>query len=651
MADIFLSYARADQDEVERIAAALEEAGYSLWWDREIRGGKQFSKDIEQAIDAAKAVIVVWSKHSVESEWVRDEAAFARDADKMVPVQLDATLPPLGYRQRQAIDLSHGMGEQAMAHLARALDPMIGGETHHMHAAPGMGRTKKMALMAIPLVALAGAGGWWLLEGGLAGDAEKVVAEEPHNAHVAVLPFEALSSGEEDRFFAEGLSEEIINRLSPLPELVVISRTSSFFFKGKDVPLKDIAQRLGATHLVEGTVRRGGDLLRVTARLVKASDLSEVWSKSYDVAPGDMLAVQSDIATSAAEALDVLLDENKRKRMAEEGTDDPEVYTMLAKANDLYLNTHAKGIDMNDLAAANLLYDKAFETDPSLWIARWRSSDRAMHDVQNSVVAPTPVDDAKVRAMLAEYDRRMADAIRAAPTWALPILRQSRMIASDDWTGAVELTRLRLTKAPACPSEGWPEFLAWRSGLGDEVVDFYGRVAKCDPLESDFFYAQVLLLNGQFEESIKVSDRAIANEEWRAAGTFLKAVALIGLGRTQEAEALAPDALFNRTVRLLIASYRGDREAARALAPGPDANLGDRLNYAALTGDREAANRIAAQIDARPGGPTWIEGYGTMCFCGEKFDLDATPNYKRLLEQAGAMQPLPKPFPLKLKPW
>ena len=106
MADIFLSYARADQPRIEKLAAALEEAGYSVWWDRHIKGGAEFSKDIEEAIAASKAVIVVWSQHSAESEWVREEASYARDHHKLVPVRIDDTPPPFGYRQRQAIDLS-----------------------------------------------------------------------------------------------------------------------------------------------------------------------------------------------------------------------------------------------------------------------------------------------------------------------------------------------------------------------------------------------------------------------------------------------------------------------------------------------------------------------------------------------------------------
>ena len=110
MADIFLSYARADQPKIERLAEALEAAGHTLWWDRHIEGGQHFAKDIEREITAAKAVIVAWSGDSIESNWVLDEASYARDEKKLVPLSLDGTQPPFGYRQIQSLDFTHLVG-------------------------------------------------------------------------------------------------------------------------------------------------------------------------------------------------------------------------------------------------------------------------------------------------------------------------------------------------------------------------------------------------------------------------------------------------------------------------------------------------------------------------------------------------------------
>lgn len=107
MAKVFLSYDREDAPRAQAIATALDEAGHDVWWDRHIRGGSQFSKEIEQALNEAKAVVVLWSAHSVDSAWVRDEAAAGRDTGRLVPARIDKTQPPLGFRQFQSIDLSH----------------------------------------------------------------------------------------------------------------------------------------------------------------------------------------------------------------------------------------------------------------------------------------------------------------------------------------------------------------------------------------------------------------------------------------------------------------------------------------------------------------------------------------------------------------
>jgi len=105
MASLFLSYARDDADTARAIAAALEKAGHSVWWDKHIGGGAQFAKEIEQALDKADVVLVLWTTHSIESPWVRDEAGAGRDRGRLVPLSLGGTLPPLGFRQFHSIDL------------------------------------------------------------------------------------------------------------------------------------------------------------------------------------------------------------------------------------------------------------------------------------------------------------------------------------------------------------------------------------------------------------------------------------------------------------------------------------------------------------------------------------------------------------------
>jgi Flp pilus assembly protein TadD len=110
MAGVFLSYDRTDRAKAASITAALEQAGHSIWWDQHIRGGAQYSKAIEQALNSADAVAVLWSQASAESAWVRDEAAAGRDSGRLVPVLIEPCTPPMGFRQYQTIDLTKSKG-------------------------------------------------------------------------------------------------------------------------------------------------------------------------------------------------------------------------------------------------------------------------------------------------------------------------------------------------------------------------------------------------------------------------------------------------------------------------------------------------------------------------------------------------------------
>ena len=146
----------------------------------------------------------------------------------------------------------------------------------------------------------------------------------PIEKSIAVLPFLALSNGPDDEYFADGLTEEILNSLAQLPELLVTARTSAFHFKGKDVPIQEIAAQLGVATVVEGSVRRSGDRLRVTAQLIRAADGFHLWSENYDSTSQDTISVQEDIAEKIATAMNVVMDEGKRKAMQQAGLRDVE---------------------------------------------------------------------------------------------------------------------------------------------------------------------------------------------------------------------------------------------------------------------------------------------------------------------------------------
>ena len=125
MSRIFLSYARDDVDAARQLAESLAQAGHDVWWDSHLHGGSRFDREIEEALKNAEAVVVVWSKASLDSAWVKDEAAEGRDSGRLVPVSLGSAKPPLGFRQFQTIDLGAWDGSGAPGVLEGLLEAIV----------------------------------------------------------------------------------------------------------------------------------------------------------------------------------------------------------------------------------------------------------------------------------------------------------------------------------------------------------------------------------------------------------------------------------------------------------------------------------------------------------------------------------------------
>lgn len=191
MAQVFLSYARDDVGKARSLAAAIEKAGYSVWWDRELVGGAEYSREIDDALKAAEVVIVLWSKVSVGSAWVRDEAAAGRDTGRLVPAQLDNSEPPLGFRQYQTIDLSRWNGRSDSAGvktLKRAIAAKVGRDPAATQPEPAVER-RRMAVprwalpLAVVLVLVAAVGGYfWFARQASAGAPSVAIVAAPNAA-------------------------------------------------------------------------------------------------------------------------------------------------------------------------------------------------------------------------------------------------------------------------------------------------------------------------------------------------------------------------------------------------------------------------------------------------------------------------------------
>jgi TolB-like protein/tetratricopeptide (TPR) repeat protein len=295
MASIFLSYAREDRRFVEKLVRVLEDAGHEVWWDRHIESGREFAAEIEIELEKADLVLVAWSKTAARSPWVRDEAAIGRDRGRLLPVLVDGSQPPIGFRQVQALDLCGWKGrrrDQRSKALIDAIEKVVSDR------APAAAQPKSRSVWrkANPLWAIAAALAL-VIAAGIELYLVKTGSSAAEPASVAVLPFKNLSSG--DPYFAEGVAEEVANELAREPQFKVAGRTSSALFKDA-ADLRDVGRRLHVAYVLEGSVRSTGQQVRVNVSLVDAHRGMRLWSQNFRGSLNDIFAIQDTIGEQVA---------------------------------------------------------------------------------------------------------------------------------------------------------------------------------------------------------------------------------------------------------------------------------------------------------------------------------------------------------------
>ncbi|MBY6204559.1 hypothetical protein [Halomonas denitrificans] len=479
-------------------------------------------------------------------------------------------------------------------------------------------------------------------------------------ASIAVLPFRAMSSGEDDGYFADGLTEEILNSLAQLPELLVTARTSTFHFKDQDLPVPQIAEMLGVGHVLEGSVRRGGDTVRITAQLIRARDGFHLWSDTYDRELEDIFAVQEDIATNVADALDVILDDDKLERMRQAGIDDLDTFIAFQKGREIFIDAHEdiSTIEL-ELAAATPLFEQALEISPGFVPAVIYKADALAHTMYASAAAmraeqhPNEAEDA-LQALRDELDKAWET---ARPGNQRDILDVERRIFRDDWTGLGRALE-RAMQPGDCPLSNWTHEFATSLGDPQAAYDKTREQLLCDPLNAltIFHHAYANLWIGEAERAIELAQSAIDQGiayAWIDSVEYWARLAIRDFDHPTVRDASGNDGWWGFPKQLVVAAAAGNLDVARAYADefraSDDANDQSLMVVAAMIGDREAANRFAARIDARPGGGIVLNNAVYSCLCGAPFELAATPNFAQRLQQAEASWP-PEPvieFPAK----
>jgi len=404
-ATIFLSYAHRDRARAQLLASALGARGYTIWWDALIEGGAQFARSIREALEAADAVVVLWSKASIDSDWVCDEAAQGRDRRRLVPLSLDGSLPPLGFGQYQTVDLSRWRGK-ADAPQVDAVDRAIGAAIGQEPVAGRAGRAsfgprfdRRHALLA------AGAGTALVAGGGLFAWRSELFGAEPEARTIAVLPFKNVSGDADQAYLSDGLTEEVRAALTRNAALLVLAATTSNTARDHSESAIAIAGKLGVAFLLEGSVQRAGDVVRVAVDLTDGKTGYSQWSQRVDSKLADIFAFQTEIARTVSNALSV--------RMATAdpvpgGTRDVRAYEYYLRGKSLYNLAKDEATDRE----ARALFENAIAADPEFALAH-----AALSRVLASIASAfSPAGEIKPTFAAAIAEGR--EAIRLAPDLA-----------------------------------------------------------------------------------------------------------------------------------------------------------------------------------------------------------------------------------------
>lgn len=323
-ASVFLSYASEDSEFAQQLCAALRQAGVDVWFDRsELRGGDAWDASIRFRIRECAVFVPIISANTqargegyFRLEWklaVERLQLLADDQTFLLPLLIDETPEaaarvPDAFRARQWM---HVTGPERLAGVVTNIGRVLGAAP-----APVAAGVRALQLASRPSL----------------GSTSRRDSGATHRPAICVLPFTNMSGEAEQEYFSDGITEDIITDLSKVSALAVTARNTSFIFKGKAVDLKDMARRLDVSHVLEGSVRKSGDRLRITAQLIDGVTGAHVWAERYDRHLDDIFALQDEIAGAIVGALKLKLLPDEKRAIEQRGTNSAEAYRLYLMA-------------------------------------------------------------------------------------------------------------------------------------------------------------------------------------------------------------------------------------------------------------------------------------------------------------------------------
>jgi TolB-like protein len=606
--DIFLSYSRDDQATARKFAEALERNGFSVWWDQSLRSGEAYDQVTEDALKAARAVVLLWSKKSVASRWVRAEATLADRNKTLMPVMIEPCERPIMFELTHTADLCHWKGDAndtvwqnfisdikrfvQSDHVAPALaQPVLASSRLRNRLLSVDLLIAAVVIVAIALTVLWRQSGPADTNSSAPTSAAATASVATTTKSIAVLPFANLSSDADQAYFADGISDEMISKLSQVKGLQVTGRNSSFYFKGRNSTLAEISKLLGVGHVLQGSVQKSGTHLRINAQLMDTNTGGNVWSQSYDKELADIFAIQDEIAKAVTTALSITLGVGEFDRVGM--THNVEAYNLYLKAKAISaadgVTAYAKAVDYSQQALA---LDPGFGLG---WIALGNAA-------FNGIVNLPPE---QVRDYPALIDKARLQAKAVAPNLMESLLADAEFsVHNGHWLEADRLLQQALAQNEtnsAAANLSYGGFLS-SAGRSREALPYLQRAARLDPLSSDIArsLSAVLLNLDRLEDAIHEADRGIALGN-AADNVYLRATKMIAayskgdlsLGAKEvHAGGAPPGAVFGEIADLLTAHKNAE---TLALIRQTLANDVSPVTYSALSlpamlaGDRQLA--------------------------------------------------------------
>ena len=550
---VFLSYASEDAGAAQRICEALRAAGIEVWFDQsELRGGDAWDRQIRQQIQDCRlfiALISANSEHRDEGyfrrEWrlaVERAGDMAEDKPFLVPVAIDGTSErgarvPDSFKHVQWTRLSRGETPNAFVDRVQRLLSSQGAQpaqpslpvTPSIPVVPARRRLRyrRRTAVALAIAATAVIVLGYLVFARFSHRGADVTATSPPSTAVAeksiaVLPFVDLSEKHDQEYFADGMAEETLNQLARIPGLKVIGRTSSFQFKGKAEDLRKIGTTLGASYVLEGSVRRSGDRIRVTAQLIDTRDGAHRWSESYDRSASDVLAVQDEMAAGMARALQLEVASESRKV-----PHSPEAY-------DVYLRgLHARErFDQVGFEEAVADFRQALQLDPD-FVPAGEALARALQNQGSWYFEPPRVGFEQARDAATSVLRRDPRSARAHA-----ILASVYIWYDWDWEGAERERGIALGLAPQdslallYAAEGYTAVGRW-----NDAVRVLTEALAVDPLQASAYEEAgwVYLRLGRLAEAEAAHRRSLDISPTYAGGHYDLGISLLLQGKTDAA--------------------------------------------------------------------------------------------------------------------